>query len=1209
MNKDHISILKGSFEGISKDELNDIFQKIIVSLKYSLNLDTLYPQFIIKIIYSEVDKSPELSFFDFGIQRDFLRKILTINIKKDLVKLIPIILLRESYYQFIPKNLLQNELVKMVVNKIVENDLKNFDIINLWKSLITKNIDNFEFLSSKFDRLENFIKLEIIDTLDTPVSCFFEYVRKNQLFITTDIEIFFDELFNDFIYRISSSLNHDDRIETFRILTLIFYDIKTNKSLEDYKKIFKNLIKDGKIKTNLSFNKFVTNLQWIEKSSIVSPSYQINWNPLEITIYIANLTFNPCLEKTKVYKIIKDLPFFLAFKYSEGGFAVSVSGYFLLPKVYDNDLKHFLSVLHSETFIIQKELLSYTSYENFLNLNYFREFYKNGRFINPRHIKYDKKYEITFNMPYLKSSNVFKFSIIDFLMLDRMRYTSVSGFNLGKKNESLKKIKTDIRNELIKQKEFMIKIKSYLNIFYYDEKLKNKFLKFIDDYEKFGFFYTLDLLNDILISLKLLSTFISKNRNIKFIDHFINLYSDTTLTYSIEYNTVLNKKFIKTFIHKKMIPMYFKNREQFINVIKQYNTYYHVFKIFYNLKIFKFVLIKTIIQKQDFVKKIYLNEKNKLKQLLKEAKDYKITINSIESKIESFISNKPPIIKPILINTISTSQFAKVYIQISLKYSNHIFKKIEEIKSFFPRVVLANCVEYFSKVRILHLEIFLPNIREKKDLISILHNIFQDDIINIKRLFFSEYLKTFSRVNFYNFVKKKFIYSLDLFKQYLQYIENTFKKRPLYDLSQLNNHTDLQFNNLKDMNKLVEKIRNRKSWEKSEYKLEDLNRLSLLHRNLNHIVLNDKKFKLEKDSNYFKYFVKSVKFIPDFKAFGLSQYYLYIKLTDYNNIDFDFKRLLTPTFQKMRVSFQMMGGTTSFFIKYIFPFKKPNMSYINWLSKSKKIVSEYCIFHVKKIYQVLNFNYNIDSKGWNLDFNRFKSNCQKVLFLKEVHNSNIEIKEFNMNKTNIKKKFPPNSQEFMNFLKIYDVASKDLKSLLSRNSIINTEIVKDLIKKNLIFPFLSLKNLNILNVFQIILPIIERKKNKKIIEIFSYFNLIHIYEIEGEFYIHSLSKKIKFENGFYIKLYLPDILIDKYQKLFRSIFSYLGIEYYLILTDLINGDEILKKLYNKKELKNHNPIKNLIWNTKEKRFYNRKLFKKGFIPVSHILGRDKIEIK
>ena len=153
-----------------------------------------------------------------------------------------------------------------------------------------------------------------------------------------------------------------------------------------------------------------------------------------------------------------------------------------------------------------------------------------------------------------------------------------------------------------------------------------------------------------------------------------------------------------------------------------------------------------------------------------------------------------------------------------------------------------------------------------------------------------------------------------------------------------------------------------------------------------------------------------------------------------------------------------------------------------------------------------------------------------------------------------------------------------------------------------LFPFISLKNLNLIEKVYIILPNVKKELNQKIIQIFEFFNFGFIYEIEGEYFIYGMDKELHFENGIMIKLYYPDCKMFQFQDLFEQLFQYLKIEHYLILNDLVDGKKLLELIYDDLGfLRKYNPLKNLIWNDKDKQWMNHKLFNEKFEPLYHPL--------
>ena len=139
------------------------------------------------------------------------------------------------------------------------------------------------------------------------------------------------------------------------------------------------------------------------------------------------------------------------------------------------------------------------------------------------------------------------------------------------------------------------------------------------------------------------------------------------------------------------------------------------------------------------------------------------------------------------------------------------------------------------------------------------------------------------------------------------------------------------------------------------------------------------------------------------------------------------------------------------------------------------------------------------------------------------------------------------------------------------------------------------------------MPNVKKELNKTILDIFNFFNFGFVYEIEGEYFIYGMEEEITFENGIMIKLYFPDCKIHEFEATFELLFQYLGIAHYLILNDMIDGKKLLELIYGDLAfLDNYNPLKNLKWSERDKRWMNHKLYGEGFKPIYHpLLAEEK----
>ena len=89
-----------------------------------------------------------------------------------------------------------------------------------------------------------------------------------------------------------------------------------------------------------------------------------------------------------------------------------------------------------------------------------------------------------------------------------------------------------------------------------------------------------------------------------------------------------------------------------------------------------------------------------------------------------------------------------------------------------------------------------------------------------------------------------------------------------------------------------------------------------------------------------------------------------------------------------------------------------------------------------------------------------------------------------------------------------------------------------------------------------------------------------------------------FENGLLIEIWFPQCEMDEFIEIFNLLFEYFKVKHYLILSDLVEGNTLLRSSYKNFDfLKKYNPLKNLIWNEKDKIWMNHKLFTEKFEKI------------
>jgi hypothetical protein len=1185
------------------EKIDYYFHELLQEIESYLNMEVIYPEIniILKNEESIISAAAD-NIFSIGVDRSYNNDILSIKIYSGFFQYIHFIILREAYNCFIPLFANQMNIIEIFINQKVLIDLKRLKSSNEWNLLIRDKLVNYKFISGQLDRLENFLNRESTENIDSPFIFFFKYIRKNIQIVSEKKQNFYDTFFNEFLLVSSKSLFNDEIIETIRVLDKIFNQVKYYSALLDYQDYFTLFKENGVIDTNLSLNKFTENMHWIKNFSSLSPSYKIDWPSLNILSINCCIKFNPIIKRSEILKFMNELPFFVLLKESRNSFGFEIDGYFVIPKIYIDDLTRFLEKFEDYGYALQIKLTIVEKSESFTNLNYFREYHDKKTIVNRNHKFYDSKYELDFSIVYGKEVIMPNMSLLDWLIIDRIRYFSQIGFNFERRAGALKLLKTDLINEIISQRKFITDLKTNLLIIHSSLKLRNYFLEFIKTNESFGFFYIKNILNDYIFTFNLIKDILTRNPSINSVFKFHEHFKRHGVSNSIENNITFKNSTIQKTIFTQFLPLYFKSKKNFEEEINKYIRFYKVISSCYDLKIFNLQSIRTIVKDSSLINTIYKSKEDKLQSSYESYETSNLTYKLIEEKLDYYLNSKPPVIKPNLIITIAVSK-VQVFI-VLLKNNEETSENLKKISFISKRMAI-------SSGKILNVVLLIPYLSssEKGTFISLLINIFKENLISVKRYLWSYLQKAFSRKDFYDFSKAEFFYTKDLFGQFFLNVRSILGevKKPLSEFQTIPHN--IFWSKEEDLSHLVKSVEARIRGEHVDLNVNNLNDIVEFHNKLEEKLLNLSEFKKSQEKFFFKNYIKSINFIPSFQNFGMNQYFLYFYPTDINQIDF--KLLINNSFQSISYPAQI-DNSNSFLCQYIFPFRNPGISpYLNWLTKSKKIVREYCLFFVKKVYQILHFNYNLSSDGWDLDPNRFKIYFQNILFNPDYKVQIPDMKEFNIGDLNVSDYYGPDSPEFKALSQIYNRQSLDIKSYLTRRYFTLINNITELLKNGLIFSYIAVKNLDLIEEITIILPSVKQELNETIIKIFSFFNVGFIYEVEGEYYIHGFDKVIKFENGLMIKLHLPDCQLDEFERLFDLIFKYLEIDHYLVLNDLVNGENLIKSTFKElKFLETYNPLINLIWNDKDKKWRNHKLFNEKFEPFYPDLfyGKDKYDL-
>jgi hypothetical protein len=458
--------------------------------------------------------------------------------------------------------------------------------------------------------------------------------------------------------------------------------------------------------------------------------------------------------------------------------------------------------------------------------------------------------------------------------------------------------------------------------------------------------------------------------------------------------------------------------------------------------------------------------------------------------------------------------------------------------------------------------------------------------------------------HYYDFEHKEFFYTKDLFSQskkgILAYVES--KSSPHREKGERITHK--LFSHKTDFYQVAQNISNRVAQTEEFFEKALLNELKDFHRDLRQSLLKENPALL-KSKRFFRQYVDKIAFIPRFNAFGLSNYFLYI--LPYNMAKIDYKLLLSNTFTSVEYP-ACIQDRIPLLVSYLFPFRTPNKSYLNFIAKSRRKVAQYCLFTPTTFHDVFHFEYNLSDGGWHINPNYFKIYAKKILFQNRFTDLKGYVKSYELGE-----KVPTRgykSPAFANLRRLYEWGGTDIKSYLGTIFKDKARIIKSLLQKDLIIPYIHVKSLNLVEKLYILLPHIKSQSDvKTLIRIFSFFNLAHIFEIEGEFFLESKDLSVKkFRHGLFITLFLPNnVELSAFQKIFVELFHYFDLSRFLILSDYAAGDHFLTDLYGKEQLAGYNPYKNLDWNSQDGKWKNIKLFGEHLVKKYPPLRSDTIQ--
>lgn len=1153
---------------VKSSDTNVVFQKLLQQFGKYLNIELMSDD--VQVLVSNESSLP-VDIFDFGTLKIRKKNLKIIKIYSECKKFLPFIILREILMCFINKELTDDISIKLTINQMVMTILSKNPLLSKWKSMIRKEIDKIDEeeagirYTTNFERLNRFFNYYSLKLNPNPIQFFFKYLNEHPSLIKSKYNFSNYILFKNYRDNLIDLLKNNSLAETLYSIISIFYRVKKYSNLLEYKKFFQSFKEQELLRTDLSLRKFTENMDLI-KRSFIAPSYQINWNAINSSVLLIYLKFNPLISQSKINKIITNLPFLISPKKSIDCFSNSLFGYIVLPTNYLNDSLELLKGLKNEKFLIEYKIFLRLHQEHILNLNYFKKEFSKKVIPHPNYKSYDQKYVINAKAEFGDSFHKYPLSIIDFLIFDRIRWFSFSGLGFERNEENVALLKSDLFDEITSQRSFISNLKQRLKIIYKNKALKEKIIELIKNNREFGFFLCKEKIDT---HLELIKTFESKiiNTNIQDYDGFKN--SINSLFTSIEENI----NFKKDTDVKRLIEEYFASNKSYLMEFKVISNTSEILKICASLKIYNLNWLIEILTNENLAFRLFQVKDQTLYNILKDNQVKDISSQFLTETLDKFIENDPPIIFPLLVNTIGNN-IESDYFQVLIKNYSELNETISLITEIFPRTLFTRVKDLNSEEVLYYLEFSLPLFtqKEKRQFISILFNLFNQNIIYGKNHIWSGLITGFSIKNFYDYENNDFFYTKDLFNQYHKYAKIHFEEiKNDFEIFRFENNQFL-WSGENDIFNFVESVNIRKAREKEYYDLNYLKKLYEFYLNLENELLNIENFLDIKDEQFFQDFVKAIKFIPAFHCFGINQNILYFYSSNLNQINFKFLK----DFNFLKIEYPAaIDDTISFFLHYLSSSVK-SKNLIDSILKTNNEIRELFDVTIKKTYLLFHFEINYSPEGWIYDPLNFQDYFHNLLFKKESLHSILNLRMFDFTSNMPTFPYKKNSSEFIDLCETFSYKSLDIKTYLGTKKRKTVDRIQLLLMKKLIFPYITIKNLGFREYLYIILPNLRINLVETLVKIFSWFNYGFIHEIKGRYFINGFDCPVNFPKGLLLKIYFPKCEIVEFIKLFEILFEYLEIDHYLILKDFINGDPLVKNVYEDPNFfDNYHPLRNV----------------------------------
>lgn len=1200
-----------AFTPREKPPLQELFPQIVALLSEELEVNPVIRRTYISITEEHI---PQADIFSLGVRRTINEdtKTMDLVISHSYIEFFSFILLREAYYCFLPIMLVNQRRIQVYINLIVEHRLRRHPSVEKWQGKIRKQIVDKEY-KRRYGRVDKFLSSHS-DKNENPIRFFIKYVRENATVLNEKRDLY-TEIFAKFSFRQSRNLFNDEVVETIRIMYIIFEQVKIFNSIAEFGDLFSQLKANGTIETDLSKRKFLDNIRWLKNYSYVAPNYQMLYNQLGLEAYVLFIQFHPFVSRfpTHVNHILKNFPFLRYIRIHHSGFSYSAIGYIIMPKVYRRDLLETLKTLKQEGYTTEVKCIALKKAENNLNLNYFRAFHNLETLIKQDHRDYQKKYELSKKVVYESpdwNKNVFSPTHFDFLILDRIRYYSNSGLGFERRRKALRQIKSDYLNELLSKVAQINELKTNLMKLHNNASLKERFLTLIQSYKDKGAFFLKEFLEHILKKGRqfehLIETHeIQSERELNKLLNASNIENFTTPSYD---HPNLMEKYVKS----KIMPLYFNDQKAYMEHLDVFSLYLNILNAFFELKIFAFKPIKKIIENKQHLTTIFKSKQKQLKRFHDQLKIKELSVDTVKSKLQSYLDREPPLIQPMMLTTISTVPLAKYNLVCMAKGKFGTQSKINDIKTLFPRSIICEGTDLLTNEAITFLDFFLPNpkINEKRILITNLNQIIGKKLLFLLRVNSFGIMEVFSLQDYYDHSKGGYFYTDQLFSEFMHLIRAIFPRIGGTSLSTSTVENKALHRNRPEMDlkALVSYEMSNRSRNSPEFHEQAFHRMVECNQHLGNIIKRKTKRRNVINEDFYETYIQGIKIVPQFQRFGFSKYYLWFKTPSISEIRL--KTLLTNTFLDIHTLAEVNTSMNSYLLSYLFPFRSPNTSYLNWLRNTKRVFLEYFLVTPTFLTQILHFSRNIVPKGWDLKADKFLTYAQKRTIENNPTIVDRFVRQYSLN-TTLDETFGPASDEFKALSEVYSDKSKNIRHYLGFDSHTHRVLtsMELLLDRRAVFPYFTLKRLNLKERIFMFLPEIDDRMYSRLVSIFSFFNYCFVYKIEGEYFIKGMNEVSSIHNGAIIELYLPECELHEFFRAFRELFSLLGLSEYAITYDLIDGSELISEAYGSLGvLDNYRPLTNLQWNEKDNKWMNIKLLNEHFefLPID-LRGHSQLD--